>query len=252
MSLRASRVSGHQPAVVVLAAGLGGGRHRLELHDELRRGVARGGRRRSRGMFFSPACRHGRCQRRFAAVAQQRSCEQAAEPRRVLKRFDGTPGVGGDRRRQSRRHAAGLVDHGAPVVETAVLVPVGIVDERIPLSGAAPRSRRRAVRSALAFAASTAAKAAARWGSVSMTPSGPSRSASSRSAPSSPPASVLSALRMELLGPFPLASPARFSRSLQRAWLSFAPSPCRMSLGQYQDIHRTDPEGRSTLGFDIT
>src|SRR6266700_6000227 len=31
---------------------------------------------------------------------------------------------------------------------------------------------------------------------------------------------------------------------LTRAWLSFAPSTCRMSLGQYQDIHRTDPEGR--------
>src|SRR5207237_9688070 len=27
-----------------------------------------------------------------------------------------------------------------------------------------------------------------------------------------------------------------------RAWLSFAPSTCRMPLGQYQDIHRTAPE----------
>ena len=68
----------------------------------------------------------------------------------------------------------------------------------------------------------------------------------------SPPlsgASVLSALRLGPLGPFPLASPIRFSRSLQRAWLSFAPSTCRMSLGQYQDIHRTDPEGRVNPRF---
>src|SRR5258705_6379405 len=52
---------------------------------------------------------------------------------------------------------------------------------------------------------------------------------------SSPPlsgASVLSALRFAPLGPFPLASPF-----LTRAWLSFAPSTCRMPLGQYQHIH---------------
>ena len=36
---------------------------------------------------------------------------------------------------------------------------------------------------------------------------------------------------------------------LTRAWLSFAPSTCRMSLGQYQDIHRTDPEGRVNPRF---
>jgi hypothetical protein len=29
----------------------------------------------------------------------------------------------------------------------------------------------------------------------------------------------------------------------------FAPSTCRMSLGQYQDIHRTDPEGRVNPRF---
>src|ERR1700747_1062606 len=36
---------------------------------------------------------------------------------------------------------------------------------------------------------------------------------------------------------------------LTRAWLSFAPSTCRMSLGQYQDIHRTNPEGRVNPRF---
>src|SRR5215510_1140626 len=36
---------------------------------------------------------------------------------------------------------------------------------------------------------------------------------------------------------------------LTRARLSFAPSTCRMSLGQYQDIHRTDPEGRVNPRF---
>ena len=51
------------------------------------------------------------------------------------------PGIGGDRRRQRRRHAAGLLDHGAPVGETRVLVPVGIVDQWIPLRRAPGRSR---------------------------------------------------------------------------------------------------------------
>jgi len=36
---------------------------------------------------------------------------------------------------------------------------------------------------------------------------------------------------------------------LTRAWLSFAQSTCQMSLGQYQDIHRTDPEGRVNPRF---
>src|SRR6478672_8106433 len=36
---------------------------------------------------------------------------------------------------------------------------------------------------------------------------------------------------------------------LTRAWLSFAPSTCRMSFGQYQDIHQTDPEGRVNPRF---
>ena len=34
-----------------------------------------------------------------------------------------------------------------------------------------------------------------------------------------------------------------------RAWLSFAPSTCRMPLGPYQDISRADPAGRVTPRF---
>ena len=34
-----------------------------------------------------------------------------------------------------------------------------------------------------------------------------------------------------------------------RAWLSFAPSTCRMPLGPYQDIPRADPAGRVTSRF---
>ena len=61
-------------------------------------------------------------------------------------------------------------------------------------------------------------------------------------------ASVLSASRLEPLAPFPFASPVRFSRSVQ-AWLSFAPSTCRMPLGPYQDIPRANPAGRVTPRF---
>src|SRR3990172_951738 len=34
-----------------------------------------------------------------------------------------------------------------------------------------------------------------------------------------------------------------------RAWLSFAPSTCRMPFGQSQVIHRTHPEGRVNPRF---
>jgi hypothetical protein len=33
--------------------------------------------------------------------------------------------------------------------------------------------------------------------------------------------------------------------------LSFAPPPCRMPLGQSQDIPQTDPRGMATPGFGI-
>src|ERR1700704_993745 len=36
-----------------------------------------------------------------------------------------------------------------------------------------------------------------------------------------------------------------------RAWLSFAPSTCRMPLGRSQGIPRADPGGRVGPGFDI-
>src|SRR5262245_23197774 len=60
----------------------------------------------------------------------------------------------------------------------------------------------------------------------------------------SPPlsgASVLSASRLEPLAPFPLASPVRFSRSVQATDLSFAPPTCRMPLGQSQCIPQALP-----------
>src|SRR6266436_4476496 len=53
----------------------------------------------------------------------------------------------------------------------------------------------------------------------------------------SPPlsgASVLSASRLEPLAPFPLASPARFSRSIQEPGRDSAPPTCRMPLEQSQ------------------
>ena len=74
----------------------------------------------------------------------------------------------------------------------------------------------------------------------------------------SPPlsgASVLSASRLEPLAPFPLASPARFSRSIQvahrhyRPAANFALPTRRMPLGQYQDIHRADPGERVSPRF---
>jgi hypothetical protein len=54
---------------------------------------------------------------------------------------------------------------------------------------------------------------------------------------------------------FPLASPARFSRSIQvdhrhyRPAANFAPPPCRRPLGQSQDIPQTDPRGMATPRF---
>jgi hypothetical protein len=65
--------------------------------------------------------------------------------------------------------------------------------------------------------------------------------------------------RVTVIGTFGLAVGAASAFSLgiagqvltflTRAWLSFAPSTCRMSLGQYHDIHRTDPEGRVNPRF---
>jgi len=83
---------------------------------------------------------------RLAAAAQQRGGEQPAEPRHVLQRRDRGPGLSGDRRRQRRRQTAASVDHGAPVVEAGVLVPVGIVDQRIPLRPGPARAGERPLR----------------------------------------------------------------------------------------------------------
>ena len=69
----------------------------------------------------------------LAARPQESGDEQPAEPRRMLQRFEPTPRVGGDRRRQRRRQCAGLVDDRAPVTEAFILVPVEVVDQRVAL-----------------------------------------------------------------------------------------------------------------------
>ena len=116
---------------MVLEPGRRRGRERLKLHDELRRGVARGPPAFARDRL-QPGMQARQVPTGLAALVQQRGGEQAAEPGRVLQRRDGVPGLRGDRRRQRRRQRAGLLDHGAPVAEPCVLVPVGIVDQRIP------------------------------------------------------------------------------------------------------------------------
>ena len=161
----------------------------------------------------------------LAALVQQRGGQQAAEPGRVLQRRDGVPGLRGDRGRQRRRQRAGLLDHGAPVAEPCVLVPVGIVDQRIPLPGGGG-SRRRASAPPWRFAASTAAKAAASRGSVSTTPNGASlsASASSSSAASSPTSSRSFFRSLVRRPPFLPTRPARRGRAGRQARWPTAPS----------------------------
>jgi hypothetical protein len=68
----------------------------------------------------------------------------------------------------------------------------------------------------------------------------------------SPPlsgASVLSASRLEPLVLFPLGIAGQVLTFRTRARLSFAPPPCRMPLGQSQDIPQADPGGMATPRF---
>src|SRR6516165_8117956 len=68
----------------------------------------------------------------------------------------------------------------------------------------------------------------------------------------SPPlsgASVLSASPLEPLVLFPLGITGQVLTFHTRAWLSFAPPPCRMPLGQSQDIPQADPRGMATPRF---
>jgi hypothetical protein len=55
---------------------------------------------------------------------------------------------------------------------------------------------------------------------------------------------------LEPLVPFPLTSPARFSRSI-KSLVELGATYTRMPLGQYQDIPRAFPRDGSALGFDI-
>jgi len=64
-------------------------------------------------------------------------------------------------------------------------------------------------------------------------------------------ASILSASRLQPLARFPLASPARFSRSVQRARLSFAPPTCRVLLRLSQASQYLSRKTGQPSVFDI-
>ena len=65
----------------------------------------------------------------FAARPQQPRNHQRPEPRPVLQRLDGDPGIIGERGREERRQRAGVLDHAKPLLKAGALVPVQIVDE---------------------------------------------------------------------------------------------------------------------------
>ena len=125
----------------------------------------------------------------------------------MLQRFDRGPRP---RRRSpppASAAAAGLIDDGAPVLDPGVLVPVGIVDQRIALAPGAVGLSPASVRSACAIAASTAAKAAASRASVSIDAERPSRSAASWSLVIVAPTSPVPSFRSPLPS-FPVALPS--------------------------------------------
>ena len=115
---------------MVLQSGFGCGRDRLELKGEAAGLVAWPAPFPGNG--FEPLMQAWQVVAGFAALAQQRGGQQSAEPRRVLKRFDRGPRLCRDRCRKRRRQRAALCDEGTPRVEPGVLVPVGIVDQRVP------------------------------------------------------------------------------------------------------------------------
>ena len=66
----------------------------------------------------------------FAPRPQQPRNHQRPEPRPVLQRLDGDPGIIGERGREERRQRAGVLGHAKPLLKAGALVPVQIVDER--------------------------------------------------------------------------------------------------------------------------
>src|SRR4029453_17781124 len=70
-----------------------------------------------------------------------------------------------------------------------------------------------------------------------------------RAAPSLCSASVLSSSRFWPLETSPFASERQVLTFRTRAWLSFAPSTCRMPLGQTSGFPRADPGGRVSPRF---
>ena len=130
-SLRASRLRAVEPAIMVLEAGLGHRGHGLERGDEPRCRLA-----------GPPALTRHETQADIeagemgglAALSQQGRDEQPPEPRLVLQRLDGAPGLERDGRGERGWQAAGFAERLAPLLQPRILIPVGIIGQRIFLA----------------------------------------------------------------------------------------------------------------------
>lgn len=76
-----------------------------------------------------------RCAAVLTRRAQDRRRQQPAKPGRMLQHRELVPGVKGNDRLQYWRQITDLVEHAAPFLQTLVLVPIKIVDQRIPFPG---------------------------------------------------------------------------------------------------------------------
>ena len=70
----------------------------------------------------------------LAALSQQGGDKQPPEPRLVLQRLDGAPGLERDGRGERGWQAAGFAERLAPLRQPRILVPVEIIGERIFLA----------------------------------------------------------------------------------------------------------------------
>lgn len=66
-----------------------------------------------------------------AALAKDRGGEQTPEPRRMLQDGDLIPRIEGDDRLKDRWQILGASQHGLPLRQPLVLIPVKVVNERI-------------------------------------------------------------------------------------------------------------------------
>lgn len=76
-----------------------------------------------------------------AGLAQDRGAKQRAEPGRMLQHRDLVPRIQGDDRLQHRRQILRLPKDATPFLQAFVLVPVGIVDQRISFASAGEAGR---------------------------------------------------------------------------------------------------------------